>query len=132
MEFAAAEGLLSLEPGKYPIDGDDVFALVQDVVTEPANRRRFELHRAYIDIQLVLAGRERQFYAPATGDLVLVEDALSDKDFAFCAPPSRSNALCLFPNDYAVYLPGEPHCPCCAVDAPEPVRKVVFKVRIAS
>lgn len=133
LEFIREQDVLALEPGKYPIDGEDIFALLQDVVTEPADQRRFELHHEYIDIQFVLTGEEQQLFAPAPDPAPeLTEDMLAERDLAFCVAPPRHNSLRLGPNEYAIYLPGELHCPCCAVAAPANVRKIVFKVRAAA
>src|ERR1039458_4310568 len=44
--------------GRIPLDGDNVFALVQSYRPTPAAQRQFESHRLHIDIQCVVAGEE--------------------------------------------------------------------------
>lgn len=128
LSFLEDNDMLKIAPGKYAIDGDRVFALVQDIVTEPVQMRRFELHREYIDIQLVISGKEQQLYAPEP-DTGLVEDLLADADIAFYSHPPKYNTIILEPGDYAIYLPSELHCPCCVAETTGKVRKVVFKIR---
>ena len=49
--------------GKIPIQGDQVFALVQDNTTKPRAQGTWEAHRKYIDVQFVAAGVEEMGYA---------------------------------------------------------------------
>lgn len=125
--FLDGRDLSGLAPDRYPIDGDRIFAILEDVTTEK-DKLRFELHRRYTDIQFIVSGREKQLYAHEPGGPEgLLEDRLDASDIAFYSAPRTYNAVFLNPGDFTVYLPGELHCPCCAVDLPEPVRKIVFK-----
>ena len=49
--------------GKIPIQGDQVFALVQDNTTKPRAQGTWEAHRKYIDVQFLTAGVEEIGYA---------------------------------------------------------------------
>lgn len=133
MAFASDHGLSGLDNGTYEIEGRDIFAMPQRPETEPEERRRFELHREYIDIQLLLAGSEKQLFAPEPipGGAVPLEDKLDEADYAFYARPEHCNAVVLRPGDYLIYLPGELHCPNCAPDPRDcgRIHKVVFKIR---
>lgn len=122
--------LASLPAGKHILDGERMFAMVNEVSTEPEETKRFELHERYLDIQLLLSGTEKQLFAPAVPSPgpEFLENALATDDIAFCAFPKEYGAIILAPDDYTIYLPGELHCPCCAVERPAPVRKIVFKV----
>lgn len=122
------------EPGKYPIEGDAIFASVERLRTEPASARLFENHARYIDIQIVLSGRETHGYFPGSPaqapDAVMVSDELAARDIAFYQHPKTAAFLTLAPMQYVVYLPEELHCPCCAAgNTPEEILKVVLKIR---
>src|SRR5438045_88229 len=51
--------LNKLPKGKYPIDGDNVFASVTTDSTKDFNKTNWESHRKYIDIQYVIDGEEK-------------------------------------------------------------------------
>lgn len=124
----------NLADGTYEIEGRDIFVMVQSPATEPVEARKFELHREYIDIQLLVSGSEMQLYAPAPlrpEDAPLLEDKLNDADCAFYGTPAHHNAICLAPGEFAVYLPGELHCPNCVPysGTPGTLKKFVFKIR---
>ena len=59
------EGLAALAEGRIALDGEDVYALVQAYETEAREKRSYETHRKYADIQVVLAGRETIVYRQA-------------------------------------------------------------------
>lgn len=122
-------GAESLPPGKYPIEGDRMFALVQEVDTEPAERRRPEAHRSYADIQCLILGEERIGVLRRTAGLEPVEDLLEDKDIAFYAfPPERESSLAMRPGMFAVFFPNDIHRPCCQVSQSAKAKKVVVKI----
>jgi len=50
--------------GRHEIDGDNVFCMVQSYETRPRDGQRFEAHRQYADIQMILDGEEAILWAP--------------------------------------------------------------------
>ena len=115
--------------GWHPIDGDKLRVSLQELHTLGDADRRFEAHKKYLDIQILLAGREKHLYTPSLAGMEITEDKLRDGDVAYYSRPASHSSLILEPDHYAVYFPGEPHCPCGAV-APggEDIRKIVFKI----
>jgi biofilm protein TabA len=49
--------------GRYPIDGEQMFALVQSPMTQAWETGKAEFHSRYIDIQYLLEGEELIGYA---------------------------------------------------------------------
>lgn len=119
----------AMPDGRYDIEGDDVFALVQSYDTMPAAEKSYESHRAYADIQYVADGTEVIYYAP-TESLHPVTPYDTEKDYLLYADPASATPLHLPPGTFAVFLPHDGHKPGCVNGAPCPVKKVVIKVRI--
>ncbi|MBN2295678.1 MAG: YhcH/YjgK/YiaL family protein [Pirellulales bacterium] len=117
--------------GRYPLRGDDLFAVVASYDTEPAVDRKFEGHREYIDVQVVLAGRERMDVAPAAG-LTIGDEYDSSRDLMFFQTPATFSSLTVQPGQFAVFFPQDAHRPNCAIDQAAPVKKVVVKIRATS
>jgi biofilm protein TabA len=117
--------------GRYEIDGKRLFAMVQELQTEPVETRRFEAHARYLDVQFVVAGREGIGYLPDAAGATLIEDRLASHDIAFYGSDAPASELSLLPGMFAVFAPGELHRPCSAIGAAAPVRKVVLKLRVA-
>jgi biofilm protein TabA len=64
LQFVQQPGLAALAEGRCDIDGADVYALVQHYTTKAPGQGRWETHRRYADLQLVVSGRERMGVAP--------------------------------------------------------------------
>ncbi|ELY5889234.1 YhcH/YjgK/YiaL family protein [Cronobacter sakazakii] len=117
-------------PGKYELDGNRLFFLLSQDMTEPLAGRRAEYHARYLDIQIVLAGREGMTFStlpPGVPDT----DWLADKDIAFLPEGAQEKTVVLEEGDFVIFLPGEVHKPLCAVGDPAPVRKAVVKMLMA-
>lgn len=63
-EFIINNNLNELKVGNYEIDGDKVFAFVQEYTTQAAVDKRWESHEKYIDIQYIIDGEEVMGYVP--------------------------------------------------------------------
>jgi biofilm protein TabA len=115
--------------GRYPVDGERVFALVSSYETGPATEKRFESHRLHLDVQYVASGSERILHAPAA--LLEVETPYDEgADIVFYREPGYSSSLLLRAGDVAVFAPGDAHKPGCMAGGRHSVKKVVVKVRL--
>lgn len=115
--------------GRVPIDGDDLFALVQSYATTPGSEKRFESHRRYADIQFVAAGGERILHTD-TSALAILTDYNPQADIAFYEEPGASSSVLLGPGDFTILWPGDAHKPGCMAGGRDEVKKVVIKVRL--
>jgi YhcH/YjgK/YiaL family protein len=129
-EYLASTDLSALPLGRTSIEGDDMFVTVTEAETKPPEKVRFEAHRRYIDIQLVVRGQEAIGIAPAAS-LTTVEPYDPAKDIEFFAVPPRSESLELRAGDFAVFAPADAHRPSLHLDGPHVSRKAVVKVSVA-
>ena len=119
----------SIADGRYEVDGDRVFALVQSYDTAPATEKKFETHRRHIDIQYIVSGRERILHLPFAG-MVVKTPYDDERDVIFYEDPPASSSILLGPGDFAVFHPADAHKGGCMAGGREAVRKVVIKVRV--
>ena len=118
--------------GRYELDGDRVFALVQRYQTKPRAEARWEAHRQYLDVQYVAEGIERIGYAPLDIGLAVGQAYDSQKDVIFY--DVQGDFVTLRAGSFAVFNPCDVHAPGVASEAPEAaaeVCKVVVKCRVA-
>lgn len=117
-------------PGRYELEGDRVFALVQEYTTRPRSEGKLEAHRKYIDVQYVTKGAEAMGYAPIEG--LAVTDAYDDaKDVALFA--GIGDSVTVRAGMVTIFFPDDAHAPGLGVtpQGGEPVRKIVVKVAVA-
>lgn len=129
LEFLATTDFAAMEPGRHDLDGDRVYALVQQYETRPREKGKWEAHRRYIDIQYVAAGIETMGYAPLDR-LTVTQPYAEDKDCLLLA--GEGSFLTVPEKTFVVFFPQDAHMPCLACTAPVPVRKVVVKVAVGA
>ncbi len=121
----------STPDGRYAIDADQVFALVQSYETKTANIRVFEAHQRYIDLQYIVSGEELVYWAPAS-DMSAQAEVDTAKDLLLFKgdklPPISSNKL--GNGTFGIYFPEDAHMPGCQIAHPGAVKKVVIKIAI--
>lgn len=122
------KNLKDLECRKYLIDEENVFANVQQYVTKSSNENKWETHRKYIDVQLIISGNENIGYAPFD-TLTLVDDFKAENDIAFYEGPKNYTDITLSEGMFAIFYPEEGHLPCCITETASTVKKIVFKIR---
>ena len=75
LRFLRETDLATLPVGRYEIDGDAVFALVQEYETHLPEECRWEAHYTYTDIQYIVEGSEKMGWKALDG-VVKTEDLL--------------------------------------------------------
>ena len=115
-------------PGRYELQGDNIFMNVMTFTTQSPVEKKAELHEQYIDIQLLLNGEERILFGTA-GTARQCEEFHHEDDYQLCSAIENEQAIILKPGMFAVFMPGEPHKPGCVVGEPDEIKKVVVKVK---
>ena len=124
LKFLKETDVTALPVGRYEIDGDAVFALVQAYETHLPEECRWEAHYTYTDIQYVVEGSERMGWKTLDG-VVKTEDRPEDDVYFF---ESEGDHFVLHAGQFAVFTPQDAHRPGMAVDEPAPIKKIVVKV----
>lgn len=114
-------------PGRYPLLREDIYMNVMQFPTGSPEQKRAELHEAFIDIQLLLAGEERIFYGVA-GSARECDEWHTEDDYQLCSAIANEQTATLLPGMFIVFMPGEPHKPGCMVGTAQEIKKVVIKV----
>ncbi|EIG1354390.1 YhcH/YjgK/YiaL family protein [Escherichia coli] len=115
-------------PGRYELQGDNIFMNVMTFNTQSPVEKKAELHEQYIDIQLLLNGEERILFGTA-GTARQCEEFHHEDDYQLCSAIENEQAIILKPGMFAVFMLGEPHKPGCVVGEPDEIKKVVVKVK---
>jgi YhcH/YjgK/YiaL family protein len=135
-KFAAGFAFLSravaedLAPGKYEIDGDAIYASVQEYETFPVEGRVFEGHKRYIDLQFIAKGKERM-------EILDIARAKEIKPYdegieAALFTESETPTTAIFrEGDFAIFFPHDLHRPGLRADGEAcAVKKIVVKIEI--
>jgi len=113
--------------GKYAIQGDELFAIVNEYETKPAEGSYPEVHKKYIDIQYMVSGCELIGYAPFC-DAQIVDDYNEENDIAFFQ--EETDFFKLEEGMFAIFFPDDLHMPGIIAQKAIDVKKIVMKVRV--
>ena len=115
--------------GRYEINGDRLFAMVQEYDTKEPSACRFEGHRRYIDVQYMVSGIEGMGVMEVSCAETETEYNV-EKDVAFFAPAEDATLLAVKGGEFALFYPHDVHRPGMAMGTPAPVRKIVVKIAV--
>ena len=128
LKWIADHDVAHMEAGTYEIQGKDLYVMIQDITTQPAEVRRPERHNDYLDIQYIVSGVERMGYVPYTGAEAVLEDP-EGKDVTFYKNLAGEAFVDVTPGCYCIFFSNDIHRPGCAAGEPGNVRKAVVKVK---
>ena len=120
---------VAMEPGVYEIEGKKMYAQVFDAETEPAEKKRPEVHEKFLDVQFLASGREKLGFTPDTGNYE-VDERFDERDLIFYKSVENEGYITATPGCFCVFFPSDVHRPAVADGEPMTVRKVVVKVSI--
>lgn len=126
IEFAYKNDLQAIPEGRYDIDGDALYVVISEYQTVSSERKVWEAHRQYVDLQMVIAGEELIEVSPLSE--MTCGGYVPQKDFLPCDGKAKEKVwmkegtgLLLFPEDG--------HKPGIQCQEPCHVKKAVFKIR---
>jgi YhcH/YjgK/YiaL family protein len=119
----------SMAQGKYEVNNQGVFVLISEYNTKEISEGFIECHRKYIDIQILLEGRERIGIC----NILECKEYPYDPDKDLQKLAGEVSFIKMAPKHFAIFFPRDGHMPQIKYgDLTEKVKKVVFKVPILS
>ena len=119
------------ETGRVEL-GDGVFALEQASIAKPRAEGKWEAHKVYIDVQVIVSGDELMEVTDVAR-LTVAEDHTPAKDILFFEQNRDGSVLRMRAGEIAVFYPVDAHKPSLAAGEPAAlVRKTVVKGPVAS
>lgn len=108
---------------------DEMYANIDIYPPKPYENCKFEAHKKYIDIQMILSGEEDLEYTSAAG-LEVIEKYNDEKDIMFLKSPKfKTDKVHLTPYKFALIFPHEAHKPQIKTTTGL-VKKVVVKIPV--
>lgn len=124
-EFLKQHDLNTMEAGKYPIKGDDLFVNITVAKGRTPEAAVLETHVRMIDIQIPLDTAETFGYTPL-GDLPPF-DYNAEKDITKYGTTLAQTYVTCRPGQMAIFFPQDGHAPCISESAE--IKKAIFKVK---
>lgn len=125
LEFLASNDLKTLEPGKYPVDGDNVWANIVKAPLKKQEDARMEVHDKYIDIQICISGKETFGWIKREACVKPVGEYNTEKDILFYEDKA-SILFTLTDGEFAIFFPEDAHQPMIGEGE---IYKCIFKIK---
>ena len=113
--------------GTYPVLGEGIFFFIVEDETNFFEETRAEIHDKYVDVQIILKGKECFGYSEHPFKSIK-DDFLDEKDVAFSEDIIEEKFVILQSGDFVIFDTLQPHRPLVAVDKPAVVKKAVVKI----
>jgi biofilm protein TabA len=127
-DFLKNHKLDTMAVGRYIIDGDNVYAMITENPTKNIDSTKWESHRNYIDLQLVLTGEEKIGVADISGlSITMPYDA--SKDLQNYSGDGKFYTA--EPGTFFLFFPPDAHRPNITTNGNKPDKKIVIKIRYA-
>lgn len=125
IEFLKNNDLNTMEPGKYDIEGKDLFVNVTVAKGKTPDQAVIETHNKMIDIQIPITGAETFGYTPREN--LPAAEYNAEKDITKIPDLAAESYITCQPGMMAIFFPQDGHAPC-ITGAPE-IKKAIFKVK---
>lgn len=126
IQYILSHDLKELPMGKTYLKDELVYINVMEAVTAPAEQRKYEIHKNYMDIQIDLAGTE--IIQIGDGSVAEPDDEYNpETDFGTVTCANLTSCV-MGEGNFIVCMPEEPHKPGISPDKDNNLIKCVFKV----
>ena len=126
VDFLKNHNLLTMEPDKYPIKGEDLYVNIQVAKQRTKETCFVESHVKMIDIQIPLSCVETYGYSPLNDLPDATYDA--EKDMTIYEGVKPKDFVTLTPGMMVIFFPQDGHAPCIIEESE--IKKAIFKVSV--
>ena len=126
--YLKEQNLKTLEKGRHPIDGDNVYASVTEDSSKNFDKTNWESHRKYIDLQCIITGEEKMGVYPVAKATV-TKDYDEKRDVANYSAEGKFYVGTA--GTFFIFFPSDAHRPNITPGGNKPVKKIVIKIRVA-
>ena len=123
-DFVRTTDFSKLEDGKYEIQGDDLFLVLNTINGKSESEAVTEAHRKYIDIQIPLTGNEALGWIPIK-KCIDIKSAYDEQKDLILFENQPTNFINVESGDFLVFFPDDGHAPGIGKGM---IRKVIVKV----
>jgi biofilm protein TabA len=124
--FMKNTDLANSKPGNYPIDGNNVYAIITEVPLKNIDSSRWEVHKNYNDIHYVITGKAKI----GIGSLASATEIVpydSAKDIGFFK--SEGTFYTADPGTFFIASPKDIHRPDLELNGKGRIKKLLIKIR---
>lgn len=120
--------LINLSSGEHLLEGQDLFLNRVSTTSRKMTGSKSEIHRDYIDIHLLLSGKETLGYCVKPATEAFMSNSAFNNDCELVEELVDEQFLTLNEKQFVIFYPGVWHRPMLTIDKISPIEKVVIKI----
>jgi YhcH/YjgK/YiaL family protein len=124
--FLTNRDLKTLAVGRHAIDSNNVFAFITENPTKDPDSTKWESHRNYIDLHLVITGEEKIGVADISTLMVTMP---YDESKDLINYTGEGKFYTADPGTFFLFFPSDAHRPGVTTGGNKPDKKIVIKIR---
>ncbi|MBN1181735.1 MAG: YhcH/YjgK/YiaL family protein [Bacteroidales bacterium] len=125
-DFIMENDFNTMQPGKYFIDNEEIYAMVQEYDTKDLADCKLEGHYKYIDIQYMIKGSENIGVASLKNQVPTEKN--EDKDYVFYV--GDTSIIRVDEGMFTIFFPDDLHMPGMKAEKSSKVKKLVIKIKV--
>lgn len=126
-DYYKENDLKDFAKGSYPIRGDELFVNIVEYETTSPENRFWEAHKDYLDLHIMLDGRE-DIALNFIGNMNL-GDYIKEDDYQKLEG-EKNSLVTLEEGDFLICFPNDGHMTAIAHGKEEKIKKAIFKIKI--
>lgn len=128
--YLQANDISLLEEGKYPLVGEEVYMMIQHYKTQPETAKKWESHKKFIDLQIVISGEEYMCYNQI--DLLTISDPYKEEEdyMLYQNDLEEFSFIKVMKDHFCIFFPTDGHKPGIHIKHEQTVKKAVIKIAV--
>lgn len=127
--FLKQNNLDSIKPGRYAVDGENVYAEVTEKESTEFDKSKWHSHRKYSDVQYIIRGKDKVGVAPVASLTITVPYDSTKGDSQSYSPDSKGKYYIATQGSFFIFFPTDAHRPFIKINGYETTKRIILKVR---
>lgn len=127
-EYAKEHDLLQYEKGSHEIDGDELFVNIVSYTTTTPEERFWEAHKKYIDVHMIIEGKES--IDVSFCDDMQIKSFDENRDFVELTGEEKATVNLINKGDFLICYPEDAHRTAIICQQSQTIKKAIFKIKL--
>ena len=127
-KYVKEHDLLNYEKGTHKINGDNLYVNVAEYTTVKREERFWEAHKKYIDVHMIIEGKES--IDVSFCDDMQIKSFDENRDFVELIGEEKANVNLINKGDFLICYPEDAHRTAIMCQQSQTMKKAIFKIKL--
>lgn len=126
--YVKEHDLTTYEKGSYKINGDEFFVNIENYATVKREERFWEAHKKYIDVHMIIEGKES--IDVSFCDDMQIKSFDENRDFVELIGEEKATVNLINKGDFLICYPEDVHRTAIICQQSQTIKKAIFKIKL--